>query len=474
MIRRIKIVATVGPSCSERIQLANLIKAGVDVFRLNFSHGELEQKGKWVTLIRELATELNKNIAILADLQGPKIRTGLMKNGGQQIESGQKVVITTADVLGADGVIPTTYAALPYDIAAGNQILLDDGKLELEVLRVEDELVHCLVKVGGILKDRKGINLPRVNVSSPAMTEKDFADLEFIVTQQIDWLALSFVRTADEVNRLKQLLAERKSTIKVIAKIEKPEAVDNFAAILEASDGIMVARGDLGVEVPSEQVPLIQKRIINACNQQGKPVITATQMLESMIDNPRPTRAETSDVANAILDGTDAVMLSGETAAGLYPIEAVRVMDRVARDVEGDPELKALRQFYSSTAALPNGTSDVIGLAACNVAENIEAEAILAFTQTGNTAILAARHQPLLPIIAITPNPQVQRHLALYRGIDSMLVDIQGGTESQIASVETAVLKRGLFKPGDIVIITLGSPVAGSGTTNLLKIHQLV
>ncbi len=472
-MRRIKIVATVGPSCAERNQLTSLIKAGVDVFRLNFSHGDLEQKALWIEQIRELADECNKTIAILGDLQGPKIRTGLMRNGSQLLEVGREVVITTADVEGGDGLIPTTYSALPQDVIPGSQILLDDGQLELEVVRIEAGQVYCLVKVGGLLKDRKGINLPGVNVSAPAMTAKDFTDLEFMVKHRVDWIALSFVRTADEVNHLKQLLVERKSEIKVIAKIEKPEAVDNFTAILAATDGVMVARGDLGVEVPSEQVPLIQKRIIHACNQQGKPVITATQMLESMIANPRPTRAETSDVANAILDGTDAVMLSGETAAGLYPIEAVQVMDRVARDVEGEPELKARRQIFSSTAALPQGTADIIGQAACQVAENVGAAAILAFTKTGTTAILAARHQPLLPIIAVTPSQQVQRQLALYRGIYSMLVDIQGGTEAQILSVEAAVLKRGLFKPGDVVIITLGSPVPAPGTTNLLKIHRL-
>ena len=472
MYRRTKIVATVGPACAERSQLEDLMKAGVDVFRLNFSHGEQKQKEIWIKQIRELSAGYKKAISIIGDLQGPKIRTGLMRQGGQQLTIGQEVIITTADVEGADGLIPTTYSALPDDVISGDQILLDDGKLELKVIRIEAGQIYCLVKVGGLLEDRKGINLPGVNVSTPAMTEKDFVDLEFAIKHQIDWVALSFVRTATEVTQLKQLLAEKNSSIKVIAKIEKPEAVENFSAILAVTDGVMVARGDLGVEVPSEHVPLIQKRIIRECNQQGKPVITATQMLESMIKHPRPTRAETSDVANAILDGTDAVMLSGETAAGLFPVEAVKVMDRVATDVEGDPALGA-RPLFAESVSLPQEISDAIGQAACQAAENVGAAAILAFTQTGGTAALIAKYHPSLPIIAVTPNRQVERHLSLYRGIKSMLVDIQGDTEAQILSAETAVLNQGLLKDGDIVAVTMGSPISAPGTTNLLKIHRL-
>jgi len=472
MYRRTKIVATVGPACSEKNQLEDLMKAGVDVFRLNFSHGEQKQKEIWIKQIRELSAEYKKAISIIGDLQGPKIRTGLMLHGGQQIDIGQEVIITTADVEGADGLIPTTYSALPHDVAPGDQILLDDGQLELEVSRIEADQIFCLVKVGGLLKDRKGINLPGVKVSAPAMTEKDFADLDFAIKHQLDWVALSFVRTATEVTHLKQLLAEKNSSIKVIAKIEKPEAVENFSAILAVTDGVMVARGDLGVEVPSEHVPLIQKQIIRECNQQGKPVITATQMLESMIKHPRPTRAETSDVANAILDGTDAVMLSGETAAGLFPVEAVKVMDRVAIDVERDPALRA-KHLFAESISLPQEIPDAIGQAACQAAENVGAVAILAFTQTGGTAALIAKYQPSLPIIAVTPHQQVERHLSLYRGIKSMLVDIQGDTEAQILSAETAILKQGTLEDGDIVVITMGSPISAAGTTNLLKIHRL-
>lgn len=473
MVRGTKIVATVGPSSESKTQLERLLRAGVDVFRLNFSHGEQQQKIEWITSIRELSRLQQRAVSILGDLQGPKIRTGVMKGGVQTLTAGQTVVITTAEVEGADGLIPTIYQALPGDVVPGDQILLDDGRLELEVLQVIDTEVQCRVKVGGLLKDRKGINLPGVKVSAPALTEKDLSDLQFCIDQELDWVALSFVRTAADVDQLKQLIYQQNSFLKVISKIEKPEAVENFDAILEATDGVMVARGDLGVEVPSEQVPLIQKMIIRKCNQAGKPVITATQMLETMIGNPRPTRAETSDVANAILDGTDAVMLSGETAAGLYPVEAVAVMDRVARDVEADPLLRARRFEFILPENGYHNLPEAIGQAACQVAKNVGAAAILAFTQTGSTAALVAKYRPGLPILAVTPSQQVRRRLALYGGIRSLRVDIQGTTEGQISSVEAAVLKSGLLQRGDVVVITMGSPISAPGTTNLLKVHRL-
>ena len=473
MYRRTKIVATVGPACAKRVELEELMKAGVNVFRLNFSHGEIEQKARWIQDIRELSIQQKQAVSILGDLQGPKIRTGLMRGGSQLLHEGQEVLITTEEIEGADGLIPTIYQALPQDVVPGDQILLDDGQLELEVLGIEAGMVRCRVKVGGVLKDRKGINLPGVRVSAPAMTEKDLADLQFCIAQEVDWVALSFVRSDKEVCQLKDLIFQQKSPIKVIAKIEKPEAVENFAAILAAADGIMVARGDLGVEVPSEKVPLIQKMIIRKCNAQGKPVITATQMLESMIHKPRPTRAETSDVANAILDGTDAVMLSGETAAGKYPLEAVQVMDRVARDVEGDPQLFARRFESTPLADGHRSLPEAIGQAACRVAEAVGAAAILAFTQSGSTAALVAKYRPSLPILAVTPTTLVRRQLALYGGVRSLKVAIQGSTEAQITSVEAAVLDSGLLKRGDVVVITMGSPLSTTGTTNLLKIHRL-
>jgi pyruvate kinase len=473
MFRRTKIVATVGPACESEAMLLALMEAGADVFRLNFSHGDQAGKAILIQRLRELSRRRQQAVAILADLQGPKIRAGSMRGGQMPLTAGQEVVITTREVLGENGVIPTTYRNLPGDVKAGDPILLDDGLLELLVLAVDQEEVRCRVQVGGLLKDRKGINLPGAKVSIPAMTEKDLDDLRFCMTQEIDYVALSFVRQAADVLELKEILYQGKSDLRVIAKIEKPQAIDDFAAILEASDGIMVARGDLGVEMSPEKVPLIQKRIIRKCNEAGKPVITATQMLESMIQNPRPTRAETSDVANAILDGTDAIMLSGETAAGKYPVEAVSLMVRVASDVEQDPVLKE-KGFHPIREVLGyRRLPEAIGQAACRLAENVGAAAILAFTQTGSTAALVAKYRPDLPIFAITPSQSARRRLTLYAGVRSIRVDIEGDTESQIRSVEAAVLAAGVLKRGDVVVITMGSPVSSPGTTNLLKVHRL-
>jgi pyruvate kinase len=396
-----------------------------------------------------------------------------MRDDAMMLTSGEAVTVTTDDVLGENGLIPTTYRELPKDVKSGDRILLDDGLLELRVERVSESNVYCKVLVGGQLKNRKGMNLPGVKVSAPALTEKDFADLEFSLEQELDYIALSFVRSAEDVARVRERLGDKQTAIKVIAKIEKPEAVENFTEILEVCDGIMVARGDLGVEINPEKVPLIQKHIIRQCNLAGKPVITATQMLESMVSSPRPTRAETSDVANAILDGTDAVMLSAETAAGRYPCEAVAMMVKVAEDVERDAQLK--KQFFHPLDEQSGSRSltESIGQAACRVAENVGAVAILAFTQTGSTAALVAKYRPPMPVYAVTPTVAVRRRMALYAGVRSIRVDIEGDTEAQIRSVDVAVREAGVLKKGDIVVITMGSPLSDPGTTNLLKIHQL-
>jgi pyruvate kinase len=449
------------------------MEAGADVFRLNFSHGQHAELTEIVTLIRELSRNRRRAVAILGDLQGPKIRTGIMQGDVMTLINGQSVVITTADVLGENGLIPTTYQELPQDVQCGDRILLDDGLLELLVEKVTGNEVHCQVLIGGKLKNRKGMNLPGVAVSAPALTAKDLVDLEFCIEQELDYLALSFVRTAADVVQIKELLSQRQASIQIVAKIEKPEAVEAFAEILKVADGIMVARGDLGVEINSEKVPLIQKHIIRQCNLAGKPVITATQMLESMVHSPRPTRAETSDVANAILDGTDAVMLSAETASGKYPCEAVEMMVRVAVDVERDPQLK--EQFFHPLSEQRGYRSlpEAIGQAACQVAESVGAAAILAFTQTGSTAALVAKYRPPMPVYAVTPSQAVRRRMALYAGVRSIRVDIEGDTEAQIRSVDAAVLEAGVLNRGAVVVITMGSPLSDPGTTNLLKIHQL-
>jgi len=471
--RHTKIVATVGPASDSEEMLNSLMEAGADVFRLNFSHGTHQNKSEVIQRIRKLSKIRQRAVAILGDLQGPKIRTGLMAGGSMQITTGEEVTITTRQIEGGGNLIPTSYRQLPDDVCPGNRILLDDGLLELEVLGTENDDVRCRVVVGGLLKDRKGINLPGVNVSAPALTEKDVEDLEFCISEGVDYIALSFVRTAAEVVDLKNRLAAAKAEIHLIAKIEKPEAVDNFDAILAASDGIMVARGDLGVEIQPEKVPLIQKSIIRKCNEAGKPVITATQMLESMVTNPRPTRAETSDVANAILDGTDAVMLSAETASGQYPVEAIQLMVRVAADVEGDPQLQAQGFHPISQARGYRELPEAIGQAACRTAEAVDAAAILAFTQTGSTAALVAKYRPNLPVYAVTPTQAVRRRMILYRGVRSIRVDIEGDTEAQIRSVEKSVLDSGELNKGDVVVITMGSPVSDPGTTNLMKVHRI-
>ena len=472
MIRRTKIVATVGPASSEDAVLTALMESGVSVFRLNFSHGTLEDKAELIRRIRAISKQRQNAVAILGDLQGPKIRVGQFENGQIALTPGEEVTITSLDIAGRKGLIHTVYKNLPRDVRAGDQILLDDGLMELEVLTSDGTDVRCRVRFGGLLKDRKGINLPGVAVSAPSLTEKDLEDLRFCIEQEVDYLALSFVRRAADVLELKSLLKQSQSQIRVISKIEKPEAVDNFAEILAASDGIMVARGDLGVEIRPEKVPLIQKDIICKCNQAGKPVITATQMLESMINNPRPTRAEASDVANAILDGTDAIMLSAETATGNYPVEAVSLMDRVALDVE---TVASLRGKDISPGANGDGfdLSEAIGQAACQLSQRVGAKAILAFTQTGNTATLVAKYRPPVPIYAVTPSRSVRRRLALYSGVRSLRVDIEGSTEAQIEQVDKAVLAAGVLNPGDVVVITMGSPISEPGTTNLLKVHQL-
>jgi pyruvate kinase len=465
--RKTKIVATVGPVSSSPKMIQKLIKAGVDIFRLNFSHGENSQKLELINLIRQVSGKLGCQVGILGDLQGPKIRTGKMMGDGMLLVKGQVVVITTEEVLGCDGVIPTIYRSLPHDVHPGSRILLDDGLLELKVIRVEDEMVRCQVVNGGLLKNNKGINLPGVNVSAPCLTEKDLLDLDFALEAGVDFIALSFVRTASDIEEIKRIIAAKGFDTPVVAKIEKPEALKNFKKILEATDAVMVARGDLGVEIEPEKVPVYQKMIIQACNKAGKPVITATQMLDSMIRNPRPTRAETSDVANAILDGTDAIMLSAETASGDYPVESVETMVRIARDVEGTDFLDGKVRGGSVLSV-----AQAVAESSCRTASSLNAKAIVVFTRSGSTATLISAFRPSTPIIAFTTSLEIRRRLSIYWGVHCTGVGIMENTDQQIHEVEKKLLSGG-FKSGDLVVITMGIPIETRGSTNLMKVHEL-
>lgn len=467
-MRKTKIVATLGPASSSPEMIACLMNAGVDVFRLNYSHGDSEQKRHIIRSIRMISDRVGRQAGILADLQGPKIRTGRMSGGALQLRKGQEVVITTENVIGENGIIATTYGGLPHDVRNGSRILLDDGLMELKVVEVEGYHVHCQVITGGLLKDNKGINLPGTTISAPSLTEKDLNDLDCALNAGVDFIALSFVRSSEDVNNLKRILYSRGNNIPVIAKIEKPEALRNFKKILASSDAIMVARGDLGVEVKPEKVPFYQKKIIAACKEAGKPVITATQMLESMVRNPRPTRAETSDVANAIIDGTDAVMLSAETATGEYAVQSVEIMHRIARDVEQTHVWPQLNEYGDHSRSI----SAAVAESACRAATNLSAKAIAVFTQTGSTAALISRFRPGIPIYAFTKTREVQSRLALNWGVRATSIEAIVELDKAIKTVEKKLLASGFHK-GDIIVIIMGLPIEARGSTNLMKIHKL-
>jgi pyruvate kinase len=452
--------------------LRELMLAGMDVARLNFSHGDQSYHGENIERIRAVADEVGKPIAILTDLQGPKLRVGEMEGEGVLLVSGEEVILTTRPIVGHSGEVPIQYAHLPQDVEPGDRILIDDGLLELEVLSAGETDIACRVITGGLLKSNKGMNLPRASHAIPAITDKDRQDLRFVLEQQVDWVALSFVRHSGEVRELKGMIREFSdfgSPVPVVAKIEKPEAVDDIDGIIEAADAIMVARGDLGIETSPEAVPIVQKMIIAKCNAVGKPVITATQMLDSMIRNPRPTRAEASDVANAILDGTDAIMLSGETAVGKYPLESVRTMVRIAQEAErgGMEGLARPRPSLSPVTSI----ADAVGHAARETAWDLGATAIITPTVSGHTARVISKYRPHCPIIAVTPSPRVQRQLALYWGVYPLLSKRAESTDEIIAGAVRAAQEHGLIKKGDIVVITAGAASSGPGTTDIMKVH---
>jgi pyruvate kinase len=470
-IRRAKIVCTIGPASSDPQQLRALIEAGMNIARLNFSHGSHEDHAAVVADLRRIAEELGRPVGILQDLQGPKIRLGTLKDGSVELVQGQRFTLTIDEVEGTAERASTTYKALPSDVAAGDEILLSDGLLRLFVDEVSGHEVICTVADGGRLRQRAGINLPGAELSVPSMTEKDLVDLAFGVEQQVDFVALSFVRRAADIAALKKELARLGGDVVVVAKLEKPQAIEALDEIIAETDAVMVARGDLGVEMSPERVPFIQKQIIRACAVAGKPVITATQMLESMIENARPTRAEASDVANAVFDGTDAVMLSGETAMGAYPIEAVRMMDRIVREAERHGGLKTVRRRREAHE-LPLSFSDAIAEAAGQVAAETQAAAIIAFTQSGFTAHLIAKYRPETPIYAFTPNERVQRRLCLHWGIEPCMAEYVERTQQMIEVVDNLLLSEGHVQEGENLVFLAGMPSNRPGTTNMLRLHR--
>ncbi len=470
MKQRARIVCTLGPASDTDEVVRAMIRAGMDVARLNFSHGDQATHAARIERVRRIAKEEHAVVALMGDLQGPKIRVGEIAGGALQLTVGATLALTTRAVGGDANVVSVDFADLPRYVKPGQRILLDDGLIELQIVSVSGTEIATRVVTGGVLKPHKGVNLPNVPLQISALTDKDRADLAFAADQDLDYLALSFVRRPEDVLELKQLLAARGATMPVVAKIEKLEAIDAIDAILDAADAVMVARGDLGVEAPPEQVPLYQKMIIEKANAIGKPVITATQMLESMINNPRPTRAEASDVANAILDGTDAVMLSAETAIGKYPVEAVETMERIADATGESAQFKEHRHVVGVGAA---SMVDALGNATCEIARQLKARVIITATQSGFTPRMISRHRPETPIFAVTPQECIRRRLALVWGIQSALVDETESTDAMIAASLTVAPKEGIVKRGDLVVLTAGAPSGIPGRTNMIQVRVI-
>jgi pyruvate kinase len=469
-MRNTKIVVTLGPASDSPECIRALLVAGVNVFRLNASHGDQAGHAKRIENVRSVAADLGIHAAILLDLQGPKIRLGRFEDGGCYLAIGSEFSITTTEVLGTPAMASTVYEPFARDVKAGDCVRLADGAIELKVISTDGTTARCRVVLGGPIKDKQGINLPGVHISAPSLTLKDESDLEFGVKSGVDFIALSFVRTADDPKYLRTRLRQLGARIPIICKIEKPEGWQNLEAIMAESDGVMVARGDLGVEIALEKVPEIQKGIIEKARFHGKIVITATQMLESMIENAHPTRAEVSDVANAIYDGSDAVMLSGETAVGKFPVQAVETMARIARQAEGS---RRFRFYKDLVAEEKSGYAKIIAQAAYHAAEVASVAAIGVFTSSGLSARLVSRLRPSVPIYAFTPSPAAARQLALNFGVTSVVVTPKVSTDEMIAQIDSIVLERGWLKMGDGVVCIAGQPVGQSGTTNMLKLHRV-
>ncbi len=474
MMRHTKIVATLGPASDSPEMITQLLHAGVNVVRLNFSHGTYDDHASMLSRVRTASHEYERAVGILMDLQGPKMRTGALTDGKPvELVAGETFTLTTRDTVGTQQCVSTTYELLPADVRIDGSILLSDGLIELRVVKTTGTEVMCEVIHGGKLREHQGINLPGAQVSAPAVTRKDIDDLHFGLEQGVDYVAVSFVRAPADVRRVKDLIAQSGKDTPVIAKIERPEAINSLSDILDIADGVMVARGDLGVEMPTAQVPIIQKQIIEAANRKGVPVITATQMLESMIHNPRPTRAEASDVANAIIDGTDAVMLSGETAVGSYPVESVRTMVEVAEATEASGrhgEGGVIRAITSPNVPL---TPYAICTAAGTMVSSVPIKAIVVFTQTGRTARLISHQRPDVQVIAFTESETVYNQLTLFWGITPVLSDFSASLPLFEQNVRTTLLAHEYACPGDLVIMTGGHPIEDRGLTNFLKIVEI-
>jgi len=467
---RTKIVATIGPSSNNPDTIRDMLSAGMTVARINFSHGEHEGHAATVKLLREVAKAEGKVLAILADLQGPKLRLGHVKAGGMQLGHGDEIVLTPHP--GQPAMIHLPHPDLIRAVSSNSRLIIGDGEVECTVIEKKVDTLRCTVTVPGLLDSRKGVSVPGVNLHISSMTNKDRVDIELIRDLDFDFIALSFVRSAADVLELRELMDAIGCDIPIIAKIEKSEAIEHLVEIRDVVDGMMVARGDLGIDVPAEEVPLLQKRIIQTCNEAGKPVITATQMLQSMVNHPRPTRAEASDVANAILDGTDAVMLSNETATGKYPVESVRMMQQIAENIEKGFPYHIWRNKRQDQSTQISTVTEAISAASCEVAEQISARAIIATTTSGYSARQIARHRPRMPIMAASPSEKTRRRLALVWGVECLLVPEFFDTDDML-DVTVKALRPFNLDPGDRIVITAGVPFGHRATTNLIQVHSI-
>lgn len=471
-MKRTKIVATMGPASSDKDTLRRMLHEGLNVCRLNFSHGSHEIHKKTIDTIRELNVETGYYVAILADLQGPKIRTGTIENNGVHLIDGSEVIIVTDEIIGTANKFSINYSKLPEDVSSGERILLDDGKLILEVVDTnkKDKIVARVLH-GGILSSHKGVNFPNTNISMPCLTEKDLIDLEFALSQNVDWIGLSFVRSAEDIIELKGLIDAKNNFAKVIAKIEKPEAIVDIDAIIRESHGLMVARGDLGVEIPYQNVPLIQKMLIQKCNMHAKPVIVATQMMESMIENITPSRAEVNDVANAVLDGADAVMLSGETSTGKYPVEVIRTMANIVKEIEKFGGIYDKEEVPEKDQT--RFITDSICFNAVRLSRRVEADAILTMSFTGYTGYKIASQRPRAPIYVFTSNRQILTQLNLVWGVKGIFYDKSESTDNTILEIKALLKARGILKQNDLVINIASMPIESHGNSNMLKLSYV-